>query len=221
MLRCKPKQEQCTDISHFSGKYALFAVLGYTYTAMIYILRHGKTEWNILRKLQGKTDIPLCDEGRKMAEDAAKRYADVHFDICYSSPLIRARETAEIILKGRDVPILTDDRLSEMGFGEYEGLAKSFDIPDCPINLLFQHPEEYTEPVGGAESLDELYERTGSFLKEVIIPLHKEGKDVLIVGHGAMNSCILTQVKGLPRKDFWSHGLMQCTLMVLFDDTKD
>ncbi len=104
---------------------------------MLYIIRHGKTDWNALHKLQGRTDIPLNDEGRKMAEEAGKLYRDVHFDVCFCSPLIRARETAEILLRGRNVPILTDNRLAEMGFGSYEGIENSFQIPDCPINVLF------------------------------------------------------------------------------------
>ena len=83
------------------------------------------------------------------------------------------------------------------------------------INVLFNDPENYIAPEDAGESLDELYARTGSFLEEVIKPLHEAGKDVLIVGHGALNSCILTQAKGLPRKDFWSHGIVQCRLMTL------
>ena len=185
---------------------------------MIYIIRHGKTEWNKRHKLQGQTDVPLCGEGRIMAQEAAKQYAGIHFDVCYSSPLIRAKETAEILLKGRGVPIFTDDRLKEMAFGTYEGIENSFQKPDSEINVFFWHPEEYNEPVEGAESLDELYERTGSFLREVIRPLHEAGKDVLIVGHGALNSCILTQVKGLPRKDFWSLGIEYCKLITLMED---
>ena len=88
---------------------------------MLYIMRHGKTEWNELHKLQGRTDIPLNENGRKMAREAGKRYREIHFDICYCSPLIRAKETAELVLEGRIVPIVTDDRLMEMCFGEYEG----------------------------------------------------------------------------------------------------
>ena len=183
---------------------------------MIYILRHGKTEWNKLKKLQGRTDIPLCDEGRVMAREAAEEYAGVHFDVCYCSPLIRARETAEIILKGRDVPIIIDDRLKEMAFGKYEGIERSFDIPDCPINVLFNAPEKYVASADAGESLDELFARVKDFIDEVIMPLQEAGKDVLIVGHGALNSCMLTQAKGLPRKDFWSHGIVQCKLMPLF-----
>ena len=101
-------------------------------------MRHGKTDWNVKHKLQGKTDIPLNDEGRRMAENAGKQYSDIHFDVCYCSPLCRAKETAEIALKGRNIPIITDDRLQEMGFGVFEGTENSFQIPDCPINVLFQ-----------------------------------------------------------------------------------
>ena len=182
---------------------------------MLYIIRHGKTDWNALHRLQGRTDIPLSDEGRRMAEEAREKYLTVHFDVCFCSPLIRARETAEILLRGRDVPILTDDRLTEMGFGSYEGLENSFRIPDCPINVLFHSPEQYTSPPGGAESLDELFERTGEFLRERVDPLLEEGKDVLIVGHGAMNSSIVCRIRNLPRAEFWSTGIENCRLMKL------
>ena len=182
---------------------------------MLYIIRHGKTDWNELHRLQGRTDVPLNDEGRRMAEEAREAYRDIHFDVCFCSPLSRARETAEILLRGRDVPVLTDDRLAEMGFGSYEGLENSFQIPDCPINVLFRSPEKYDSPPGGAESLDELFARTGAFLRERAEPLLKEGKDVLIVGHGAMNSSIVCQVRQLPRSQFWSAGIENCRLMRL------
>ena len=84
---------------------------------MLYIMRHGKTDWNAVHKLQGKTDVPLSGEGREMVEKAGRLYRDTHFDVCFCSPLIRARETAEIILRGRNIPIIEDVRLEEMGFG--------------------------------------------------------------------------------------------------------
>ena len=182
---------------------------------MLYIIRHGKTDWNVRHKLQGRTDVPLNEEGRKMAEAARAEYQHIHFDVCFCSPLVRARETAEILLKGRNIPILTDDRLAEMGFGSFEGTENSFQIPDCPINELFYSPEKYTAPPGGAESLDDLFARTGAFLKERVDPLLEEGKDVLIVGHGAMNSSIVCQIRQLPRAQFWSAGIENCKLMKL------
>ena len=145
---------------------------------MLYIMRHGKTEWNKKKKLQGRTDIPLCREGIEMAEKAREEYKDVHLDICYCSPLIRARKTAELVIGGRNIPIIPDDRLKEMSFGEYEGIENSFDIPDCPINLLFFHPEQYTSSIGGAETFDELFGRTGEFLDKVVYPQVEQGKDI-------------------------------------------
>lgn len=181
---------------------------------MLYIMRHGKTDWNARRKLQGNTDIPINDEGRQMAIDAAKEYKDIHFDVCYCSPLIRARETAELVLQGRDIPIIVDDRLREMGFGIYEGIENSFDIPDCPVNVLFFEPQNY-KGVEGGETLEDVFKRTGEFLREVVEPELAKGKDVLIVGHGAMNSVIVTQVKEKPVEKLWEEGIPNCKLFKL------
>lgn len=182
---------------------------------MLYIIRHGKTEWNVKHKLQGRTDIPLSDEGIKMAQAAAREYSNVHFDVCYCSPLIRARKTAEILLEGRAVPIIPDKRLVEMCFGVYEGTENSFQQPCCPIYNLFFHPEKYTVPVEGGESFDELFARTGEFLRQTVMPQVKQGKDILIVGHGAMNLSIVCQVKKLPIEKFWDTPIENCKLIRL------
>ena len=181
---------------------------------MLYILRHGKTDWNAAFKLQGRTDIKLNEEGRKMAQIAAMEAKDIDFDICFSSPLIRALETARIVLNDRDIPIVCDDRLMEMCFGEYEGIERSFDIPDCPINALFKDPVNFVADKG-AESFEKLFERTGEFLNEKIYPLLKEGKDILIVGHGAMNCSIVSQIKGYDLSHFWDGMTDNCKLVRL------
>ena len=123
--------------------------------------------------------------------------------------------TAEILLEGRDVPILTDDRLVEMCFGIYEGVENSFSNPDLPINVLFKNPEKYITPVEQAESFEQLYARTEEFIREVAEPLLKTGKDILIVGHGAMNSSIICQIKNIPIEKFWDAGIENCKLMRL------
>ena len=150
-----------------------------------------------------------------MARQAREACRNVHLDICYSSPLLRARETAEILLSGRSVPIITDERLMEMSFGEYEGMTHYFSDPHFPLAALFRRPEEYTASVGGAETFAGLFERTGSFLREVIDPLMQSGRDVLIVGHGAMNQSIICQLKHLPIKDFWAGDFSNCRLIRL------
>lgn len=182
---------------------------------MLYIMRHGKTQWNTLGKLQGRTDIPLNEEGRNMAIEAAEEYKDIKIDICYCSPLKRAKETAELFLKERQVPIIEDARLMEMCFGSYEGMTDYLTIKNHPISVIFQEPESYKESVGEAETFDELFGRTGEFLKEIVGPQLAQGKNVLIVGHGAMNASIVCQVKKLPVSEFWKAGLAQCKLMEL------
>lgn len=181
---------------------------------MLYIMRHGRTEWNALHKLQGITDIPLNDDGREMARKAGEEGRNIHFDICYCSPLVRAVETASLFLDGRNVPIVCDERLKEMCFGIYEGIKDSMSIPDCPVNVLLTHPENY-KAVENGESLEELYARTGEFLKELVFPALKDGKDILIVAHGAVNSCITCQIKDIPIEKFWSSGIENCKLKKL------
>lgn len=181
---------------------------------MLYIMRHGKTEWNVIHKLQGRTNIPLNEEGREMARKASEEYKSVNIDVCYCSPLVRALETAQLVLADRDIPIITDERLVEMGFGENEGVCNCI-RNNHPVKLIFTEPEKYTESINGSETFDELFARTGEFLKEIIEPQLKNGKDILIVGHGAMNSSIIAQIKDIPIEDFWGVGLEQCKLIQL------
>ena len=138
---------------------------------MFYILRHGRTDWNEEHRLQGEVDIPLNETGRQMAYDAAEKYKDIDFDICYCSPLKRAQETARIFLADRNpaVEIITDNRLHEMCFGDYEGVKNIRQKPECPVYLLFEEPEKYVAK-DGAESFEELYHRTGEFIEQVLRP---------------------------------------------------
>ena len=149
-----------------------------------------------------------------MAAEAGKQYSDIHIDICYSSPLERAKETAEIFLKGRSVPVYTDDRLVEMGFGVYEGIENSFAIDDCPINTLFKKPEKYVTVEGG-ESFEELFARTGEFIDNVVMPQVNKGKDILIVGHGAMNCSIIAKFRGTQLDKFWDGKTDNCQVVKL------
>lgn len=181
---------------------------------MLYIMRHGKTDWNQLHKLQGRTDIPLNDIGREMARNAAELYKNIHFDICFCSPLSRALETAQIFLADRNIEIIPDERLVEMCFGIYEGTANSFEIEGCPINVLFHNPAEY-KGVEDGETFEELFARTGDFLKNTAESLLAQGKNVLIVGHGAMNSSIICQRRNIPIERFWEAGIENCKLMEL------
>lgn len=181
---------------------------------MLYIIRHGKTDWNAQKRLQGHTDIPLNAEGREMARAARSACASISFDVCFCSPLIRARETAEILLEGRNVPIVPDERLTEMDFGAYDGRCFADAEKGSPLDLLFHDPLNYAAVEDG-ESFDALCERTGEFLTEVVEPVLREGGCVLIAGHGAVNASIIGRIRGIPRERFWDALTGNCKLTKL------
>ncbi|NPV56099.1 MAG: histidine phosphatase family protein [Anaerolineae bacterium] len=87
----------------------------------LWLVRHGETDWNNAGRIQGHTDIPLNENGRKQARKAAQRLAEQRFDAAYASDLSRARETAEIIAAAHGLPVQTDPRLRERSHGSLEG----------------------------------------------------------------------------------------------------
>jgi broad specificity phosphatase PhoE len=182
----------------------------------IYLIRHGETDWNKERRLQGHSDIPLNEFGRELAVETAKSLAGLPFDRAFSSPLKRAYETAQILLAGRNVPLETDERLIEMGFGDCEGGA--FDRPktdaEHPLHDFFCRPQCFC-PRGGAESFQEVMARGQAFLRERIVPLEESCSRILIVAHGAFNRCLLSAVGPIPLEKFWEIGLPNCAASIL------
>ena len=87
----------------------------------IYLFRHGETDWNKARRLQGQSNIPLNPFGRELAMKTAEALQDISFDRAFSSPLSRAVETAQILLGDTQIPVITDHRLLEINFGDCEG----------------------------------------------------------------------------------------------------
>lgn len=172
----------------------------------IYFIRHGETDWNTETRLQGRTDIPLNKNGRYVAELTRDALKDVNFDVAFTSPLGRARETAEIVLQGRNVPIIDDERIIEISFGKYEGQTPQ--ESDENRKLFFSRPELYVA-TDGAESIAEVFEREESFLKELFANEAYEDSTVLISTHGAALSGLLCVIKGYEAKDFWKDGLHQ------------
>ena len=87
----------------------------------VIFVRHGETNWNKIGRQQGKINIILNETGLRQAKQAAEQLKDVHFDHVYCSPLMRARQTAQAICKGRTVPVTYDERISERDMGEFQG----------------------------------------------------------------------------------------------------
>ena len=156
----------------------------------LYLVRHGETDWNKVKKIQGQVDIPLNQFGKHLAEETAEGLHDIPFDLCISSPLSRAYETARIILEGRDVPIITDARIGEMAFGEYEGKCCARDHWELPEDFqkFFDDPVGF-RPGKGGESFADVRKRTGILNNIRKEPLEKYW------GIGVHSNCAVTEVE--------------------------
>ena len=176
----------------------------------VYIIRHGQTIWNASAKLQGHTDIELDERGRASAIELGERLEEdgVVFDAIYSSPLSRAYETACFIRGRQNIPVIKDDRLKEIGFGEMEGVT--YDVwlkSDSPYRFFFDEPGQYFPPPGG-ESLEELCERAKDFVRSELETDFK-AKRILVAGHGALNKAMMCYLEGYDKSNFWGSGLQK------------
>ena len=172
----------------------------------IYIIRHGKTYWNDKHLAQGSADIELNDDGIELARKTGEGLVDVEFDLIFTSPLKRASVTAELIKGNRDIPLIADDRLREISFGDKEGSYYSVkESNDAYFNAFFTDPKNFDPQTG--ESIEELIARTGEFLKEKVEPIKNDKNRIMIVGHGAMNKALMCNMFGHGKDEFWKGGL--------------
>lgn len=140
---------------------------------MIYIIRHGQTDWNVEHKTQGHTDIPLNDVGRKQALDLAHRIKHLKIDRIIASDLSRATETARIINQFFNAPMTTDSRLREFNYGDLEG---TFGLAHPPeIWEIFNNAPEQLN----AEPMADVFVRIKSFFAEL-----NTDENILICTHG-------------------------------------
>lgn len=187
----------------------------------IYLIRHGETDWNLQRLLQGSTDIPLNENGLELARVTAQGLKDVPFDRIYTSPLKRARQTAEILRGERNIPIIEEPRLKEICFGIYEGYCCSrehYTIPDPAFMKFFTDPGNY-EPPRGAESIAQLCQRTTEFLHEIADNPENADKTLLFSSHGAAVKGLLSSLTIKDMKDFWNGGVHKNCGVTILDVT--
>lgn len=161
----------------------------------IYITRHGQTNLNKNKLMQGRSDIPLNDNGRKQAELARGEVDSISFDAIYASPLDRAIETASIIGNVDRSSIIIDHRIIEADFGPYE--QKPYGKLGLLMTLYWALPEIFPAPKG-VESIKSMVSRSRDFLKDIS---KLDYENVLIVCHGgiirALCGCLENRKKGI------------------------
>lgn len=173
----------------------------------VYYVRHGQTDWNLARRMQGGgTEKDLNETGLKQAEETRKELENVNYDIVIRSPMHRAEQTAEIINQGRNVPIIVDERMRERKLGELEGHP----ITDEMESRIWNY--ELNAPINGGESLHEFEKRILDFLED--IKQKYKDKTVLIVAHGGVAKVIKAHLYGMPEsKDLSEIGMKNCEII--------
>lgn len=158
----------------------------------LYIIRHGETEWNKLKRLQGRTNIRLSDKGIELAKKTAIGMKDINIDLAITSPLDRAYDTAKYVIGDRDIPIIKDDRLMEISFGDWEGELSvgGNTIVEEKMNTFFKNPMHFDKAPGG-ESIRDVCIRTKNFYDEIVSKQEYEDKSILISTHGCAGRCLL------------------------------
>lgn len=169
---------------------------------MIYIVRHGQTDWNLEGRNQGRKDIELNETGIKQAEETAKKLEGKKFDMVFSSPLKRAYKTAQIIWDGE---IISDERLLERCNGELEGKLKS----EYEELVDFADPNEDRY---GVEPLTDFRNRITKFFDDIVKKY--PGKDILVVTHAGISIYAKCYFEGEPADGNYSkYKLKNCEVL--------
>jgi broad specificity phosphatase PhoE len=167
-------------------------------SGVIYLVRHGETEWNLARRYQGWGDSPLTPHGIAQAEAIGRRLAqmpEVRGIPVIASPLGRARRTAELIqsARGDTTPIRFDDRLKEISIGSWDGLDRAEIEARSPGIFDGDRRYEWYFATPDGETYDEFAGRLGGWLAEV------RNRTLIAVAHGIVTRVLRGLYAGLPR----------------------
>lgn len=152
---------------------------------MIYLVRHGQTDWNIEHRIQGQTDVPLNATGRAQAVELSEKLSSFNIQKIISSDLSRAKETAEIIKRKLNVPMSLDRRLREYNYGLIEGKVRD-SLPQGLWDLYQTNPHKIK-----AEAMIDIFNRVKSFFDD----LAEEKQNILASMHGGIIRMALYYVR--------------------------
>lgn len=178
------------------------------------LARHGQSTWNAERRFQGSTDIALSALGRAQATALGQALAGYRVSAAYVSPYRRARETAEIALRDRPVPLSAMDELRELSLGDWEGCTvdEVRGREGDPYRAWLLAPHDCPPPNG--EPLDAVYRRVQSAV-ERISAAHSDDEDVLVVAHGGVISVYACVLLGCSFNSLWRLRVDNASLTVV------
>lgn len=155
----------------------------------IFLTRHGETEWNLVHRVQGQSDSPLTPTGIDQAKDLATKLKRIKFSAIFSSDLLRAKRTAEIIALDKELQVKTAQALRERAFGPFEG--KTRDEFDQELKKLIDKRDRLSDKQKFSyklhpqvESDEEIVSRLITFLREIAVAFRH--KNILVISHGGI-----------------------------------
>ena len=168
------------------------------------LLRHGESEWNSENRFTGWIDIGLTDKGKKEAFDAGKLIKDIPIDYAFTSVLKRAIDTLTEALRGADqelVPVAQDAALNERMYGDLQGLNKAETAEKFGAAQVKIWRRSYDVAPPNGESLKDTAARTLPYFEKEIMPLVKDGKNVLVSAHGNSLRAIVMDLDKLTKEE--------------------
>jgi len=168
---------------------------------VIYLIRHGETDWNRQERLQGITDVPLNRSGIAQGRRLAGWLSRVGARYILTSPLQRARQTAMILHRAGGCPVIVQDELREIDHGVWTGMTLSEIGRRFPLGLACWHTNPEKLRVESAEPLQQAYSRASSFLWQVIGMAWRG--DVVVVSHGVIIALMVCAAMGSPSARMW------------------
>jgi broad specificity phosphatase PhoE len=179
---------------------------------MIYLIRHGQTEWNRDRIFRGHKDLPLSKEGKIQAAKTARWLRERDISVVYSSPLVRAFETASVIAAECRCPVVKEEGIIDLDFGDWEGNTFDRVKKNDPeqYRLYRYEPERCTIP--GGESLKGCYERAFRCFLHIAAKHVEDGSQWAMVSHRVILKLLLIGILGLSLSAFWKIALDTCSI---------
>lgn len=174
-----------------------------THHGMLVLVRHGQSEWNAKGLWTGWTDIPLSKEGEKEATTVGKQLKDIHFDLGFTSVLIRAKQTMDAIQKslGQTFPIMKSEKLNERNYGIYTAKNKWDVQKELGEEKFSKLRRSWDYPIEKGESLKQVYERVIPYYKTEILPKLEQGKHILIAAHGNSLRALIKYIESIPDEE--------------------
>ena len=165
-----------------------------------YIVRHGETDWNTKKLIQGITDNPLNAKGEIQAKELGEKLRHIKFDMAFSSDLLRAKRTAEIIALEHQLEVQTTNFLRERDYLSLEGQSSDiYRTYDKLMEKLSHEDRRRHRIVDGIENDEELVSRIFTFLRETAIT--HPGKTILMVTHGGILRALIIHLGIMSYKD--------------------